>query len=700
MPDGTVIRGVPEGVTQSEVMRRYQLSQPQTQLAASAPEPPPTNAGPMSWGEAGKRYMQAGIPGVLYGAATAEPSEASEHSLASLKGMKEAITGIPGMVGSLGSAFWQNLKGVYGTNPADIDKGVEQTGQLVKGAIHGISAPVTVPARGAAALLAPEKFEAPSREESLEAAGAAGTNLGGLLLGEGGGKLMSKVSKYTREAPIRKGYTTLDPATLKPVPPEPPILVKHGLPAPEIPKGKLPTYKLQTSKIADGLGLLDDVEGTQMKNAIAEVYPDLKYAQANAEGVRGPVNTPAKLRAVLDWNGERLWNTILEPELKQSGKMRNLATLSEDVQAQLPEHVKQFYGEMVQAKLDPIQKVIDRYKKPGEAIPQVDPMMIHGLVKAIRNELDLAATPMEQGIQRQLPKGEILFELNKVLRDKLYEHVETTRGVDLRPVARKYGMNATIKGEAADLTTPKGFFETLFSSYTFPTPRAVAARIGETAGKQLISRMKSLKKGFDFKMTPEEELLVTRPNMPKSRPRASIAGPPQQLGPTYNYGIEEGPLAPEPAPGPTARFINWSGRTPSGENVWPAPTKPGVQQSIAENALPDSSGQPGKPGEFFPGKQGKQWETDPKTGEPIRRDYRKQEQLFSIKQTPPPRWKPTEHVTSTLQDLQAMKSEIVDYLANGNPSATARRDYIADVRALQSEITRRQQARKAGPQQP
>jgi len=702
MPDGTIIRGVPEGVTQAEVMRRYSVMQGPQQAAAPAPEPPPNQAGPMSWSEAGKRYATGGIPNVLYGAATAQPSEASEHSKEALAGIPEAATGLPGMLGALGSTLWQNLKGVYGYDREALEKGTEQTGQFIEG-VKGITKPVTVPARGAAALLAPETFEAPSREESLGAARGAGTNLGGVLAGAGVGRVASKVSKYVREAPVRKGYTTLDPETLRPVLPDPPILVKHGLPAPEISKGRIAEYELPTREIADGLGLLDDAEGTVLKNAIAEIYPDLKYTQEQT--IRGPIDGVAKARALVDKNGERYW-AIMEPEIRQSGPMQNLANLSDDVRAELPEHIKVFYDELVESKLNPIQRILDRYKRPGEAIPQVDPMMFHGLAKAIRTELDLAPTPMQQALERQTPRGELLFTLNKVLRDKLYDHVQMTRGTDIRPIARKYGMNAMVKGEAADLTTPKGFFETLFSSYTFPTPRAIAARVGETAGKQMMNRLKSMNKGFSHKMTPAEEALVTRPSLPKLPPTSSIAGQTNlpRRGPSIERGPEPGMIAPEPPPGPTARFINWTGQTPKGENVWPAPTKPGTQQAFGEGALPESSGKPGKPGEFFPGKQGIRHEVvgvDPKTGRPIKevRDYRNQQQLFSIRQTPPPRWKPTERLTSTLKDLTDMRNEIVSYLAKSDVKGVARQEYIADVKAIQAEITRRQAARKAGQQQ-
>ena len=345
---------------------------------------------------------------------------------------------------------------------------------------------------------------------------------------------------------------------------------------------------------------------------------------------------------------------------------------------------------MVKAKLDPIQRVSGRYKKPGEAIPQVDPMLMHGLAKAIRTELDLAATPMEQALQRAAPKGEILFELNKVLREKLYDHVQTTRKVDLRPVARKYGMNATIKGEAADLTTPKGFFEHLFSSYTFPTLRAVAARIGETAGKQMMNRLKSLKKGFDYSMTPAEEALVTRPASVKPQPQAFIAGAPEKPGPFYNYGIEEGPPAPEPSVGP---IHPWTG----GVSPYPPPTLAGQTQKFGQSSTPQWTGQPGKPGEFFPGKRGLIAE-GPEGAKQVR-DYRQQQQLFSIQQTPPPRWQPTLRETSTLKDLIDMRNEIVSYLARSNPQGKARAEYINDVKAIQVEITRRQQARRAGPKQ-
>lgn len=681
------------------------------QPAAPAPEPLPTKAFPMSMGEAFKATARDGIPGLIAATIGAPESVASRMSAEVISKPLSAIASIPGFIGQVGSTLWDNLKGVYGLDPEALTKGVKQSSELVSGVSSGVKEALTATpkaylntVRGLGALLSPEQIPAPSEQEQLETAGQAGMH--GLTMATGGPlafQVGSKVAKFIREAPVRKGYTTLDPVTLKPIPPEPPILVKHGLPAPEIPKGKIATYELPTQQIAEGLGLLDDVEGTVLKNAIAEIYPDLKYAQAHAEGVRGPVNTPAKARAVVDYNGERYWD-IIEPEISQSGPMQNLATLSDDVQAQLPEHVKVFYGEMVKAKLDPIQAVIDRYKKPGEAIPQVDPMLMHGLAKTIRTELDLATTAMEQALQRAVPKGEILFELNKVLREKLYDHVQMTRGRDIRPVARKYGMNAMVKGEAADLTTPKGFFESLFSSYTFPTRRAIAARIGETAGKQMANRLKSLHRGFKHALTAEEEALVTRPSLPhKPPPRATIAGSPEKPGPTYDYGIEEGPLAPEPPPGPTAVIRPYGGGpTPKGEVYWPEKTAPLERQSaFGERASPESSGKPGKPGEFFPGKQGIRQEvigTDPVTGKPIKqvRNYRKQQQLFSLYQTPPPRWKPTERLTSTLKDLTDMRNEIVRYLARSGVKGAARQEYIADVKAIQAEITRRLAARKAG----
>ena len=47
-----------------------------------------------------------------------------------------------------------------------------------------------------------------------------------------------------------------------------------------------------------------------------------------------------------------------------------------------------------------------------------------------------------------------------------------------------------------------------------------------------------------------------------------------------------------------------------------------------------------------------------------------------------------------------MRNEIVSYLAKSDVKGATRQEYIADVKALQAEITRRLEARKAGRQQP
>lgn len=696
MPDGTIIKGVPDGMTQEEVQQRYALlpsRQPTAEginqsalygpppAAAPAPEPPPDNR---NWRELAGDKLNSVLSG--------------RDAWDVVKGIPQSILGmakVPAqlMTGQRDEAV-NTMKGMA--------EGIVRPWLTpVLGAVSGRT--IQLPMAGGPVVKFPEMEEGDPASPRWDEARKTGV---ATALGAAAPELppVKGVAKYIREAPVRKGYTTLNPETLKPVPPEPPILVKHGQPTPEIPKGRLAAYEYQTQKIADGMGLADTVEGNVLRDAIADVYPELRNAQANT--INGQVNTPAKFRAVLDWAGDRIWTQIMEPEIKQSGPMQNLSNLSADVQAALPEHVKAFYGDMVKAGVDPIQEVINTFKRPGEAIPQVDPMLMHGLAKTIRAKLNLAATPMEQALQRQMPQGEILFELNKVLRDKLYDHVKMTRDFDMRTAARKYGRIADIKGEAADLTTPKGFFETLFTSYTFPTPRAVAARIGETAGKQLVNNMKALNKGFKGAMTPEETASVVQPRTPKSwdQPRGSIGERGADIPVERVTGYEQtaqsaGTMAPE-APPAGAYFRNIApGPTPTGEANWPVPTKPGTQTPFGERATPQWTGQPGKPGEFFPGKRGIIAETvgtDPKTGKPIKevRDYRNQGQLFSVEQTPPPRWQPTAHETSTLKDLLEIRNEIVSYLAKVNPQGKIRQDYIADVKALQAEITRRQAAQR------
>src|SRR3990167_4631032 len=340
MPQLTIEQQQAVALASARLRLKQQTPDLTQQLAvAPKPEPPPSQAGPMSWGEAGKRYATGGIPSVLFGAATAQPSETSEHAKAALGGIGEAVTGLPGMIGALGSTLWQNLKGVYGYDREALEKGTEQTGQLIEG-VKGIAKPVTVPARGAAALLAPEKFEAPSREESLDAARGAGTNLGGVLLGEGVGRVASKVNKYVREAPVRKGYTTLDPATLKPESPVPAFKAEVGVKVPKLGPGAMIEFSEPVNTAARALGGDASLEiGDTLKRIFNESFPDLKHAQQQNPFLRGPMDSPQKFRASVQWARNRVWRECMEPAFKAAGEV-DLSPVADQLISEIPESIR------------------------------------------------------------------------------------------------------------------------------------------------------------------------------------------------------------------------------------------------------------------------------------------------------------------------------------------------------------------------
>lgn len=145
MPDGTLIRGIPEGTTQAEVMRRYGLSK-----GAQPPQ-----------GFNDERTAS---------------QVASDQAANVLKGIPKAVTGIPSAIGVAGSTLLQLLK-----RPADPTPILE----LGKAAAEGIGRPFATVLKGAAALtpyLGDMSTPAPSREEFESAAEGAGTNFAGTAL--------------------------------------------------------------------------------------------------------------------------------------------------------------------------------------------------------------------------------------------------------------------------------------------------------------------------------------------------------------------------------------------------------------------------------------------------------------------------------------------------------------------------------------
>src|SRR3990167_9644863 len=195
----------------------------------------------MSLGEAARRFVRAGPLDVLYGAATAEPSVTSEMIAEPIKQAWEMVTSLPGLAGQVGRAFWDNFKGVYGSQPQALESGVAKSGKLASGVMEGVKQAVTqtpkaigTTLQGAGALLAPEKIPPPSEERMREAAAAA--PFAALTAATGGPAVLQVgkgIAKYVRNAPVRKGYTTLDPATGKPIPRAAPVQVPLGESVPD-----------------------------------------------------------------------------------------------------------------------------------------------------------------------------------------------------------------------------------------------------------------------------------------------------------------------------------------------------------------------------------------------------------------------------------------------------------------------------------
>ena len=529
MPDGTIIRGVPEGVTQEEVLRRYSLSQTQ-QPVAPPPEPLPTKAWPMTLKEAGKRYMEGGIPNVLYGAATAEPNVQSELMEERLKGGQETITGLPGMAKALGSAFWENLKGVYGFDKEALGRGVEQSKQLVGGVAKGAAEQVRIPAQGAAALIAPEKVPAPSDEEFRQQAKAQGPLLGSAAIGAAAKPGVSSVSKFVREAPVRKGYTTINPQTMKPEAPVSAVKVEMGK---RIPRGGEPGTLFEVhdaaKQAAKALGGDASDELTKsLQSTFSRAFPDLIDAVQKNPYLRGPIDEPARAGAAAQWARSRVWREGYEPAFKAAGPV-DLSGIADKLKARIPAS----YTKLEPKKARALARLYDRKFKGKLA----DSDELHTFVKEARNDIQtvLGKNPFDKQAMLGTPEGKIAESYYEVMRDHLYDHIQTKTKVDLRPIGDAYGALSELEEAFLGMAQPRSLLEEMFTSYTFPTPRAIAARVGERIGKHMLSDPKLLDRAFaqyakefaDPKKGAVERAKVTQPFWVQR----SLAQAPQQVPP-------------------------------------------------------------------------------------------------------------------------------------------------------------------------
>lgn len=480
-------------------------AQPPQQTAAPPPEPLPTKAWPMSLGEAVKRYATGGIPNVLFGAATAEPNVQSELMKERVKGVPEAVTGIPDMMRSLAPIFRPLLAGIGGMPPSAED--IRAVGPAVKGVAKGVAKGVVdqvrIPAQGAAALIAPESVPAPSDEEFRQHARGQGNALGGAAIGLGAKPVIGKVSKYIREAPVRKGYTNINPTTLKPEPPVPALKAEIGVKPPKIAAGAIVEFDEPVRLASKALGGDASLEvGDTLHRVFNEAFPDLKHAQQQNPFLRGAMDSPQKFRASVQWARNRVWREGMEPAFKAAGEV-DLSPVALQLISEIPESIRVKTPARARGLEKAFMRMFDGKIVKAETL--------HEFAKEARAAIQskLAKNAFDRQAAFGTPDGKMAESFNTALRDRLYQHVQERTGVDLRPTSERYGALSELEQTALGLSAPKSLLEQLFTSYTFPTQRAIAARVGERIGQHMISDMKLLEKAFNkYKLEPQK---ITQP---------------------------------------------------------------------------------------------------------------------------------------------------------------------------------------------
>ena len=613
------------------------------QATAPKPEPLPTKAFPLSREEAARRYNRFGLLDVLYGAATAEPSVTSELLAEPIKRAGEMITGLPGFASQVGSAFWDNLKGVYGGQPEALSRGAEKSSQLASGVWEGVKQAATetpkaigTTLQGAGALIAPETIPMPSEERMREAAGVA--PFAALTAATGGPAVLQAgrgVARYVRNAPVRKGYTQLG-GLGNPLKPEPQPVPKVGVHADRVPLGATPKYEPEVRGLSKALQVerLGE-EAAKMEDAINAALPNIKHAQQNNPFQMRPFKSLKEFGNTLKWGRTRIWEQSINPLF--TGKMET-APIKQRFINNVNPVIKQFFPEAV----DPI---IKKFGDIFDAYPEMSTAAIEELAATLRAQLDIPKGPFAMFDEMAGSKTATMKALEDAVRDSLYEHVNLTHNTDIRPAMRAYGDLSGIERLVRDVPEPTSFIEKALSTYTFPTKRAIAARLGEQSARQLMGTMWRLNRALGkYKLDPSLVTPIAEPrfpmmyDLPSMKPTVA-----EQLTAAAKSGRADKPLPSSPPikPPEFSKVPDALPRDPiTGEllipeswnyerlhkdiekaRVRPPETLTGTQASIAENVLPESSGQPGKPGEFFPGKQGVHREvigTNPVTGKPIK----------------------------------------------------------------------------------
>lgn len=428
-----------------------------------------------------------------------------DQAAAPFKGLYNMVTGLPGFAGEAGMSLVEMLSGKGSA------RGQKLIGDAVKSTVMDPLKFTSTMVRGIGALVAPESVPAPSSEEFQEAGEFAGpAALGIVTAGPGTGRFM-------RNRPVRKGYTTISPQTLKPELPVGAVKAEIGVKLPKVESGAIVEFSEPVNLASKALGGDASLEaGNSLRRVFNEAFPDLKQAQQQNPYLRGAMDSPQKFRAAVQWARNRVWREGIEPAFKASGEV-DLSPVAQQLISEIPESIRVKTPKRAQALEKAFTKMFDGKVVKAETL--------HEFAKEARASIQskLAQNSFDRQAAFGTPDGKMAESFNTALRDRLYQHVQEKTGVDLRPTAERYGALSELEQTALGLAEPQSFLEKLFTSYTFPTKRAVAARAGEQLGKHMISDMKLLERAFDrYKLEPQK---ITQPF--RLRAAAPVSLPPR-----------------------------------------------------------------------------------------------------------------------------------------------------------------------------
>ena len=294
-------------------------------------------------------------------------------------------------------------------------------------------------------------------------------------------------------------------------PPAQPIRVPVGKRLPSILKeGALIEYHPPVQLLSESIG------GRGFLETINEALPDLKHAQMTT--IRSAMDSQPKLELAASSARNRVWNESIAPAIQ--GKV-DLTSVANQLIRGIPKSVRLETKKYVKL----VRNINSKYR--GKS---VSASTLHEIAKEARAGLRsvLARDNFDRAAALEKPAGKFASAENDALRNTLYEHVNRTTGVDIRPAMQKYGALSDFDQTIRKVPDTPTMYERIFGTEAqrIASPQSVKSGVMRALTSHWTSDIAKVRRAFDGyilepdKVTPRFEATY----IPPSRQIGASAG--------------------------------------------------------------------------------------------------------------------------------------------------------------------------------